>query len=552
MEYRIKMRYHWWFDNGLVGLYHIARGLAKNYDIHIITEDDGLLFKYDSEENLTQLLRASYEHMGNRYYNVSSKAQKEKCDYVAYNKEKDEVYALPKIQPIQPIASLISGKSYKDSSELYESLDYGLKERIDDYITKHNKSLYVKKKVLTGRTYCHDDKLLINPKSNKQNKTCSICGKKVDKLIDMNQLIYILTASKSASLSFHSNVSQKSIDKVCWECSYLGRFVYEAFHIKNTFRNKSKQVMLMSLYTSNFNQLLDVHDHMGGQSTLREISDDSFISNIKGQLINYARTNSELLWAMIVDKYQVLRDECIEDDEERFEEEVLRGYILRPIQIMMLFLSDKGQTLLARDRIIYNDTSYMFRLIHMLHEQGIELDSLFMDLHESYKENADNLLRSKILSKCLYKQSVLLHLEQLCFQKVMRQRSINIRNMIEFVKLYELNIREDVMNKEQIEVAVKLGKQIVLQATESHQKNDSLGILKKIKGDLFTLRKTRTVTDFLKQINTLQFRYNISVNNAISEGVLNDVPFEEFKAYCIMGALNVYNMKQKKGGKEDE
>lgn len=110
------------------------------------------------------------------------------------------------------------------------------------------------------------------------------------------------------------------------------------------------------------------------------------------------------------------------------------------------------------------------------------------------------------------------------------------------------------MNKEQIDVAVKLGKQIVNQAYKDSGENKE--ILKRIKGDLFTLRKTRTVTDFITELNTLQFRYGISVSNSILEGVLNEVPFEDFKGYCIMGALNSYNFYnsslKEKGDKKDE
>lgn len=550
MEYRIKMRYHWWFDNGLVSLYYIARNLKQDYNVKVITEEDGLLFQYSAEEELVTFLRACYEDMAKRYYNVSSKKQRESCECVAYNEEKDEIYALPRVRPIEPIGSLISGPSYKGKGLRYQEIDVGLKKRIDQFMKEQKKSLFSSKKiVLSERVKCHDDKLLIKPAIKKNNKICSICGGKTDKLVDMSLLIYILTASKSASLSFHSNGKEKS-NKVCWECSYVGRFVYDSFHIKML--RKNKQVMLIAFHTSNFNQLIDAHEKMGRESTLREVYAGYFKANIKGNLINKAKTNNELLWSVFVDKYKSLRDESVSNEEVKLFEEEIRGYILQPIQIIMLYLSEKGKTFLARDLVMYNDSSYMFQLIHKLHEQKIDLEGVFNDLYESYRDNSENLHRTRILGKCLHKQSILLQVEQISFTKVMKGGTINIQNMLAFVTQYELSIREDVMNKEQIEIAVKLGKQIVLQAIESHKSSEQSGTLKKIKGDLFTLRKTRTVTDFLKQINTLQFRYNISINSVIGEGILNDVPFEEFKAYCIMGALNIYNMKQKKGGKEND
>ena len=110
------------------------------------------------------------------------------------------------------------------------------------------------------------------------------------------------------------------------------------------------------------------------------------------------------------------------------------------------------------------------------------------------------------------------------------------------------------MNREQIDIAVKLGKQIVNQAYRVGRKDKN--ILKRIKGDLYTLRKTRTVTDFITQLNTFQFRYGISVAKSVTEGVLTEVPFEDFKGYCIMGALNSFNslnsnLKEKEEAKNE-
>jgi hypothetical protein len=99
------------------------------------------------------------------------------------------------------------------------------------------------------------------------------------------------------------------------------------------------------------------------------------------------------------------------------------------------------------------------------------------------------------------------------------------------------------MTKEQIETATKLGAQIVLSAKDTLSGESKGGDLKAVKGDLFTLRKTRTVKDFLEQLNRLQFRYNIILNKDIVSGILEEigVDFEEFKAYCMISAMNVFN-----------
>ena len=128
---------------------------------------------------------------------------------------------------------------------------------------------------------------------------------------------------------------------------------------------------------------------------------------------------------------------------------------------------------------------------------------------------------------------------------------LSMNNILSFAVEYEQIIRSDEMNKEQIETAVNLGKQIVIQAVEVGKTSNETEkqVLKKIKGDLYQLRKTRNACDFLNQLNNLQFRYGIAVSNNILEGMLQEVDFEDFRAYCILGALNIYNVKNK--GRED-
>jgi len=167
-----------------------------------------------------------------------------------------------------------------------------------------------------------------------------------------------------------------------------------------------------------------------------------------------------------------------------------------------------------------------------------------------YEEKYD--FREKILRNVLRKNSILRHIEQFAFRMVMRDQRISMGNILKFTIEYEQIIRGDEMNKEQIETAVNLGKQIVIQAVETAraENENEKQALKKIKGDLYQLRKSRTKTDFINQLNNLQFRYGIAVSKNILDGILEEVDFEDFRAYCVLGALNVYNAKNNKD-KED-
>lgn len=140
-------------------------------------------------------------------------------------------------------------------------------------------------------------------------------------------------------------------------------------------------------------------------------------------------------------------------------------------------------------------------------------------------------------------------MEPFCFRKIMNGQIMAYSDIFRFVKNYELLIKKEGagMNKEQVDIAVNLGKQIagsVIPKPDSEEKRDrgaTEAAIKKIKGDLFVLRKTRTPADFLNQLNNMMFRYGIVVSGKLLDGVLEDVKFEEFRAYCIMGALQVIN-----------
>ena len=60
------------------------------------------------------------------------------------------------------------------------------------------------------------------------------------------------------------------------------------------------------------------------------------------------------------------------------------------------------------------------------------------------------------------------------------------------------------------------------------------------------MRKSRKKTDFLEQINRLQFKLGneLVVPKDIYEGKLTDDNFIEFKQYCMIAALNSYNYTQ--------
>lgn len=548
MEYKFKVRHHWWINAGLAGLYFVAtkdalRGKREKLGINIIQSSSGLAFQTRNAEELRKFLRACYDHITGLYWNISNANQKKKQELVIYNKGKDELQLAPKRLPIPPIQKIISSRSWKAEGEKYKDLSENLKKRVDDFLKKTGRKLWGSdKKLLYTPPVCHDTKIKILPerKSRKKPSVCCICGEEHTEMYKIAQPIYPLFASSSASRSFHSQ--GRKPDSVCWECNFLSKFVYECIHYKVD----DKIMMIISPNSSNFTHLLNLQQKLGGYSSLRVFDDQYFLKNIginKKELLYYAKKPYELLWAFYYDAYQLLKDQLelqgIEDMDEIMRD--LLGEILyAPTEIILMALLDKGQTFITQDLIVYQDTSYIFRLFYYMIKRDIELRHIFEDLYDPQQTKIENktLKRNQILKKILYKHNILQDIEGFCFRKILTGNGfMRMRNMLLFIKEYQLIIRGDSMNREQINVAVNLGKQIVLQAKEQLKQED----LRKIKGDLFKLRKTRTPTDFLNQLNTLQFRYGISVSRPIQDGLISEVDFEDFRAYCVLGALNVYN-----------
>jgi len=341
--------------------------------------------------------------------------------------------------------------------------------------------------------------------------------------------------------------------KTLLECEFISKFAIESASYKRT----NDSIFVIQVTSPDIDKLIEMQKEFGSLSELRMLDDKYFYANIgleEDSLIKKCSAPYELLWAFMEEKYSLLLKESSEGEEtfddvsaDNFFFEFIEKLSKMPVQIYVLYATDSGQTFLTKNLVLYDELGYFYRLIHHMKKSGVNTRKLFSSL---YEEKYD--FREKILRNVLRKNSILRHIEQFAFRMVMRDQRISMGNILKFTIEYEQIIRGDEMNKEQIETAVNLGKQIVIQAVETAraENENEKQALKKIKGDLYQLRKSRTKTDFINQLNNLQFRYGIAVSKNILDGILEEVDFEDFRAYCVLGALNVYNAKNNKD-KED-
>ena len=548
-------RHHWWIDSGLVGLYYIAVKVKDENSAYnsIICQTDahGIIFQAPSEADLKGFLDYCYSKLADKYWNVSTKKQQEAKELVIYYKDLDKLDVIPKIKPT-PIPNLFTkASSYRADGIEYNELPTEMRKRVDQFLSETNKDLWgTKKRLLYEQPVCHP-KIELFPVKVKRN-VCSICGQE-SVCSDVSQPSFLLFASSTATLSFNSE--GKKPDKICWECEFLSKFAIESAHYKSSGEN----LYILQLFTGNVQKLINNHKILGSQSSVRQLDMENFLSNIgvqklENRILYYARLPYEILWAFFHDTYDMLRTD-IESRSKTSDELMMlcvKPFIETQLQLILLMISSKGQTFIPKEIIVYTETTYVFRLLHSFREAysgDIKfLFKVFQDLYLPVKKDQlfdinNYLSRNDILRKVLQKKPILQEMEQFVFHKSLLQEFPYISNLVDFTKHYQLIIQEECgMTKEQVEVAVNLGKQIVISAKEA-AKDVTDSNFDRVKGDLFALRKARTVTDFLEQLNRIQFRYNITVSNQILGGILEDqnVSFADFKSYCLLAALNTYN-----------
>lgn len=561
--HKFSTRHHWWMDAGLAGLYFIALKIKERNSIYEYIDCSvdacGITFRAPSKEILKDFLNSCYLELADRYWNVSTKKQREARELVIHYRNLDKLDLIPKRNPT-PIPSLFTkGSSFRANAAEYANLSPVMQKRVDSFLKEHHKTLWGnKKRLLYEPPVCHPQ-IELFPSKGKKN-TCCVCGQE-SVCDDVSQPSFLLFASPTATLSFNSE--GKRPDKICWECEFLSKFAVESAHYKSSDDN----LFILQITSGHLAKLIDAHSKLGSQSAVRQLDEENFFSNIGTQktgehLLYYARLPYELLWAFFHDSYSLLREEAeTHAKPDELAMFCIKPFIETPLRLVLLVISAKGQTFMLKDIIAYTETAYVFRLLHSFKEQFSSdyrfLYKVFQDLYLPGEGKAfdlnNHLWRNRILQRVLQKKSILQDIEQFAFRKALKQEFPYIGNLLDFTVHYQLIIQEGLgMTKEQIEVAVNLGKQIVISAREL-TRDASESNFDRVKGDLFSLRKARTATDFLEQLNRIQFRYNIAVSNQILGGILEEpgVDFADFKSYCLLAALNTYNsFKRPKEKKE--
>ncbi len=538
---------HFWIDGGLIGLYLIIvnNNLDSKYNIQIKIDNNLLKLKSENKEdkdNILKCLNEAYDILLDRHWNISSTKQKERLENFYYDESRDIFIRIPKIMP-HPIAGIYVKKPDEKSFKAipYKELNKELQKKVDEYLKTNKLTLYGSKKKLLFEPPRYKPRVYIMQKGKKKN-ICYLCGNEHYNDIKVSQTVFPLFAG-SGFRTFYTECSSHQ-DTVCWKCDFLGKFTVESIFFKV---NKSDYFIFIP-YSESLDKMIEINEK------LRDLVqfDENYYTNIKStkkDFINYANRPFELLVAFLYIMYRQL----IKIDNKNESEILKQLYNIAikkgPITLYFLNLEEKGNTFLGKLAIPFTDTIYMFKLFYELETAKINIDDINYQLidYSVDKFNNQSLFRNKLWRKVISKEPIVILFEQFMFHTCRKKDSNTYFNdIIKFIKLYQtLFVRRRVMTKEQIEIATNLGKSIGHAiATSNFGK----------KGDLFSLRKKRKKGDFLNELNRLQFKYGLSISNELLGGILEEVDFQEFKAYCMIAALNNYNYNTKisNGGKNND
>lgn len=436
-EHTFPLRHHWWIDSGIIGLYDIAGQLkdsnSQYHSIYYSVNMQGLIFQAPTQETLKDFLDSCYEELANRYWNVSTRKQRETNDWVIYDKDTDQFRLSPRRNPT-PIPDLFKkGTSYRGEREEYEKLSLEMQKRVDTFLQENKKTLWgTKKQLLYDSQVCHPIIKLFPQKGKKT--TCCICGQE-NICSEVSQPSFLLFASSTATLSFNSE--GKKPDKICWECELLSKFAVEAAYYKKRIKDgKQENLFILQMTTSHVEKLINSHMFLSAQSTVRQFDEENYLSNIgtiksDNRLLYYAKLPYEFLWAFFHDSYESLRIEAEKHAQSAEEMTMLciKPVIETPLQIILLMIGYKGQTFILKEIIAYTETAYAFRLLHSLHDESAQdhkfLFKVFQDLYLLNEGKAsdisNNLWRNRILQRVLQKKSILQPIESFAFRKSLKQ-----------------------------------------------------------------------------------------------------------------------------------
>ena len=546
-------------DSGLIGFYTIAKKVIdEEFDKVEFSQRENSLFIHGEKEVVEEFLHKCMHMVLEKYYNISTKKQIEEKAGFYYDTKAEKFERFSKVKT-QGIANIIFSKAPRPTqrSAKYNKKDGLITDPEFSYLSDHlQKFLEENKLKLEAANLLIDGKNMVQPKyeielKEKSNSdSCFICGTQDKKLLQLKGTAFPLITGDSGVKSFFSNGGKA--EKVCWQCDYISRFVpvhgyYKTLH--------GGGLLTFFPISNSLDKLMSMIKNLKGA----EHKDDNYYRNYEDLLGGYYQKGYESSFSFFYTLYYKMLNIKEEEKAEDLDDSLLdnnfknnlKTYISNDSVYFHIFEVVKlGDSYIGKMNWPYNDTIYIFRLLEQLNiikKCNIRKAMYQIVDWENSKNDNKTIVRNRVCERILKKAKIMDIVEPFLFTMNKSKRHY-FNDLFKFVMEYEnlIDGGNSVMDANARQLAVKLG-HVIGHAITNETRGSG-------KGDLFKLRKTRTIPDFLEEVNRLQFRYGLSLSKEIYDGVITVSNFKEFKQYVMISALNTFNYRssknEKSGGQE--
>jgi hypothetical protein len=519
-----------------------------------------LTFKIDDNNliiesgNLEKVLSEMYYEMGQEYYDTSTQKQLDKNEGFYYNETSDKFIRFPKVKTIG-LANLIHDAQpiplgYTEKLVEIKKGNPKLAKRIEEFCKTN--------KLKSGKKIWFNNRNTAIPKLKKMKlsqgkKTCIICGESFEATFESKSFSPFIGGS-SADKNFVSFL--KGTEKICWKCLYLQRFspAFAFFH--NNFSTNTLHIFLFNSNSTNGMKKINVNLLKSVFYTKPQLVNCNYSHNFdiykfeKTEAQDYFSHSSELLLMLLYTIYRkVEKVKQSEDTEldELFPIEEIEEELLYNTEVFFFQTKKFAQTMRPTRAEKFSEIYYLFKLFEKVDSQ-FNLQHLLWELKLAKSDKNKNLdrtlLRNDWAEQVLTRKSTISTIEKVAFYNFSSKNyKGDFYNLIIWLKLYESLINyggNKMMNDEMRDVAINLGKQIVIGMEKKVKKSGKE--LKQERGKLISLRKARTLSKFLEQIISFQIRYDLTIKKEILKKIDEKI-FDYFRQFTIISALNLFNSK---------
>jgi len=583
-----------WVDAGLIGFARFVE-LHTPSEVGVRVLPDRLELEGE-EEALQSFLETQFQRLVEAWYNASSAKQKEELAGYFFDPEKKIFQRFPKSMP-KGLAALLFDKSARqregpawdsnedgegktgqnvsrlDPAEAHEWANQaGIKEDLQELLDRFliESGLWQKDKprpksgtkvMLWGRRNLRVPEIVCWANDSKMKGICSISGEALSKLFDIDGKTFPFAVGSDGHVNFTPSWSGK--EKVGWKSVYVALFAPvigfwqgDIKHLIGAIPVASDLVTLQK----NARYLERMYD-----------DDQSLRSNfeIKLKALRYSQEPEERFIAFFERLFHLTlqaRDNEPLDDFSNYETFDLPMEINNGAPTAFLLIeAQKASKWDIKHAEVYQDPIYLLRLFSRMyvrdpeakpfienansdeaddqHWQRVQLNfSRFLQQlwdstrHTKRGGQDGTLTRGLVLRNLLGKKRVLPILVSHAFS-INREsgKSVAISELLKFAEIYEPLFwsKDMIENRDQfLQAAKDLGRHIAIVVHEHDNGR---------KNRLYKLRRVLTLPDFLREINTLQERFGLTVPEALSDGLVEPKNFQEFRGFCLLSTLNQFN-----------